>query len=146
MGLGIRLKNILKEKKVTVQQLSAKTEIPANTLYSIIKRDNKSIQSESLKKIASALGVSIDELLGDTLYIDTLENMADLLSSGKATQANITKKMKEYYPNTPADELLRIELEAEKERHAQAVVSLSRLPEDQRKAVYTIIEAMSRKE
>lgn len=153
MGLGIRLKNILKEKKVTVQQLSAKTEIPANTLYSIIKRDNKSIQSESLKKIASALGVSIDELLGDTLYIDTVENISSLLSSGKATPENLAKKLKEHHPNTPDDELLRVQQYADKlrdyekdARHEQAVSLLLALPEEQREAVYTIIKAMSRKE
>ena len=72
MGLGKRLKDILKKKNITVQRLSEMTGISANTLYTIIKRDNKSMQAENLINIARVLNVSIDELLGETMYIDTV--------------------------------------------------------------------------
>lgn len=143
--MGNKIKECRKKRGVSQEELAKQIGVK-RAVISKYETGKISPRLDMVQKIARALGVSIDELLGDTLYIDTLENMADLLISGKATQENLAKKMKEYYPNTPADELLRIEIEAEKERHAQAVVSLSRLPEDQRKAVYTIIEAMSRKE
>ncbi|MBC8537423.1 helix-turn-helix transcriptional regulator [Christensenellaceae bacterium NSJ-63] len=143
--MGNKIKECRKKRGVSQEELAKQIGVK-RAVISKYETGKISPRLDMVQKIARALGVSIDELLGDTLYIDTLENMADLLISGKATQENLAKKMKEYYPNTPADELLRIEIEAEKERHAQAVVSLRRLPEDQRKAVYTIIEAMSRKE
>lgn len=89
MGLGKRLKDILKKKNITVQRLSEMTGISANTLYTIIKRDNKSMQAENLINIARTLNVSIDELLGETMYVDTVENISALLSSGKATPADV---------------------------------------------------------
>lgn len=72
MGLGKRLKDILKKKNITVQRLSKMTGISANTLYAIIKRDNKSMQAENLINIARALNVSIDELFGEDYDLDSI--------------------------------------------------------------------------
>lgn len=71
MGLGKRLKDVLKKKNITVQRLSKMTGISANTLYAIIKRDNKSMQAENLINIARALNVSIDELFSEDYDLDS---------------------------------------------------------------------------
>ena len=127
MGLGKRLKDILKEKNITVQRLSEMTGISANTLYTIIKRDNKSIQAENLISIARALGVSVDTLIGETMYIDTVENISALLNSGEADLENLVEKIKEKNPNIPEDELLRVEQYAERLRQNEEVKNIVNL-------------------
>lgn len=64
MGIGARIKKILKEKNKTIVWLAAESGIPKNTLYTITKRDNTNIRNENIKKIADALGVTTDYLLG----------------------------------------------------------------------------------
>ena len=44
---------------------------------------------DTVQNIARTLNVSIDELLGETMYVDTVENISALLSSGKATPADV---------------------------------------------------------
>ena len=39
MGVGFRLKLALREKKMTIKELSEETGVSLNTLYSITKRD-----------------------------------------------------------------------------------------------------------
>ena len=40
MGLGLKLKELLKERNMTIKELSALSGVSLNTLYSITKRDN----------------------------------------------------------------------------------------------------------
>ena len=63
MGIGTRLKQIIKEKNMTIKQLAEITGIPVNTLYSIIKRDSDHVKTSTIKALADALGVSISELI-----------------------------------------------------------------------------------
>lgn len=44
---------------------------------------------EIIQKISRVLGVPVHELVGDTMYIDTVENISALLSSGKATPKKV---------------------------------------------------------
>ena len=64
MGIGLRLKRILRDKKMTIKQLSEITNISLNTLYSITKRDSKNVDEVILQKIADALSVHITDLMG----------------------------------------------------------------------------------
>lgn len=77
MGIGSTVKKLLKEKKMSIKQLSEETGISINTLYDITKRDNKTVRSDILKKIAEALDTDANYLLMDDLgltedIIDTL--------------------------------------------------------------------------
>ena len=63
MAIGKRLKELLKEKKITVKQLSSITGISENTLYAIIKRDNKRINDDIAAKIVSALNIEVLDLI-----------------------------------------------------------------------------------
>ena len=58
MGLGTNLKKILKERKMTIKELSAQTGISLNTLYSITKRDGVMARFDIVKKICDVLNVS----------------------------------------------------------------------------------------
>ena len=53
----------LKQKNKTILWLAEKSGVSKNTLYTITKRDNTNIRHENLKKIADALGVSVEDLL-----------------------------------------------------------------------------------
>lgn len=63
MGFGIKLKQLLKEKNMTIKELSAITGISKNTLYSITKRDTRLPSEETLLKIAEALNMDYSDLL-----------------------------------------------------------------------------------
>ena len=63
MGLGNTLKQMLADKGMSIKDLSEKTGIPVNTLYSITKRDSSSIRTDNLRLIAEALDVSPGVLL-----------------------------------------------------------------------------------
>lgn len=134
------------------KEVAKKIGIPYTT-YTNYETGYRAPRLDMVQKIARALDVSIDELLGETMYIDTAKKTSFLLSSGKATPENLVEKFMECYSNTSADELLRVQQYADKlrdyekdARHEQAVNLLLALPEEQREAVYTIIKAMSRKE
>lgn len=63
MGFGIRLKKILKDKGMTIKELSEATGISINTLYSITKRDTRAPSDEILFAISKALNIDASELL-----------------------------------------------------------------------------------
>lgn len=63
MGIGTNIKRLLAVKKTTIKELSQKTGIPVNTLYSITRRDSESTKTEYLRLISNALGVGIDDLV-----------------------------------------------------------------------------------
>ena len=55
MGVGMRIKEVLRKNGMTIKQLAEKTGISVNTLYSITKRDSKKIDKVLLNQIAKAL-------------------------------------------------------------------------------------------
>ncbi len=75
MGIGKRLKAILKSQNKTILWLSEETGISKNTLYTITKRDSEKIKGEFLEKISSALCVPAEVLLYDNIN-DLTENIS----------------------------------------------------------------------
>ena len=62
MGIGQNLKSVLKEKRITIKELSKISGVSLNTLYSITKRDSNNADIVKLKKIADALEVPLSVL------------------------------------------------------------------------------------
>lgn len=58
--IGKTLQNLLDLKNINVNELSRRTGISNQTLYSIIKRDNMKVDFEVLLKICSALDVDVE--------------------------------------------------------------------------------------
>lgn len=75
MGLGVRLKEILKKQGLTIKELSEMSGVSINTLYSITKRDNNMARYDIVDKIAAALGISIEELTGQNIDHNKIENI-----------------------------------------------------------------------
>ncbi|NLD16632.1 MAG: helix-turn-helix transcriptional regulator [Tissierellia bacterium] len=66
MSFGKQLAKILAEKGTNANELSKKIGVPASTIYSMINRNSKRTDVDILVKIADALDMTIDELLGVT--------------------------------------------------------------------------------
>lgn len=78
MGFGARLKQILRKKNMTLKELSEKTGISLNTLYSITKRDTLMPNPNIVSKIADVLQISEQEL---RTYDDILQARESALST-----------------------------------------------------------------
>lgn len=66
MGAGLRLKEILRQRKMTIKELSRITGVSLNTLYSITKRDSATIDPAILSRIVAALNISEAEFYETT--------------------------------------------------------------------------------
>ena len=62
MTTGEAIGMMAKQKGFNLRQLAAKAEVPYNTLYAIVKRKSSRIDVKTLRRVANALEVSIDEL------------------------------------------------------------------------------------
>jgi len=62
MAAGFRLKEILRSKGMTIKQLSEKSGVSLNTLYSITKRDSERIDPVIEVAIANALNIPVSAL------------------------------------------------------------------------------------
>lgn len=58
MGYGLIIKKELNKRNMTIKELSEKSGISINTLYSITKRDSRRISSLVFQKINSVLEIS----------------------------------------------------------------------------------------
>ncbi|HEU5377353.1 MAG TPA: helix-turn-helix transcriptional regulator [Ktedonobacteraceae bacterium] len=61
----LRLKEILKEKNVSQGQLSRGADIAINTIRNMVNKPSYVPNANTLKKIASYLGVTMDDLYYD---------------------------------------------------------------------------------
>lgn len=65
MKVGDKLKNLLENNEMKVSELSKRSKVPATTLYSIIKRNNKKIDPIIANQICRALNVPLKELISE---------------------------------------------------------------------------------
>lgn len=63
MAIGKKIEEIAEAKGINLKELSRKSNVSYNTLYAIVKRNNKSVRPDILQKIATTLGLSVDELV-----------------------------------------------------------------------------------
>lgn len=63
--LSQRIKELKDIRKLTSQQLSELSGVPLGTLNKVLSSSTKSVKTETLKKIADALSVSVSYLLGE---------------------------------------------------------------------------------
>lgn len=69
--------NYINEKDITIKDISEKSDIPFSTLNSFLYKDAKDMKLSNAVKLARALDVSIDELIGaDTISEISRESMA----------------------------------------------------------------------
>ena len=65
MGIASKLIRLMKEQNTNANELAKKADIPATTIYSLIRRDSSRVDIDSLIKIARALNTTADYLCND---------------------------------------------------------------------------------
>ena len=70
--IGSTLKQLLAERRMAVGELARRVDVPAQTLYSIIRRDNMKIDFDVLLRICEALDVPVDVFCAGTGAADAL--------------------------------------------------------------------------
>ncbi len=64
MNIGSRLKQILDERHLNVSQLARSADIPAQTLYAMIKRDSNKADMDIMAKLLRGLDMEFMEFMG----------------------------------------------------------------------------------
>jgi Predicted transcriptional regulators len=65
MGIGSKLSRLMEENGTNANELANKVDVPAQTIYSIIKRDSKKADIEVLFRIANIFGVKPEYFVSD---------------------------------------------------------------------------------
>ena len=78
MGFGFLIKELLRDRKMTIKQLATDSGIPLNTLYSITKRDSKRVDPVIVARICETLQITMGDLMGIKPEVETPENIAAL--------------------------------------------------------------------
>lgn len=84
-----KIRECRKRKGLSQEELANKIGVK-RAVVSKYETGKISPRIDTVQKIARALDVSVDELLGETMYVDTVENISAILSSGKATPADVS--------------------------------------------------------
>ena len=86
MGVGFRLKRILRDRKMTIKQLAENANIPVNTLYSITKRDSERVDPVILRQLSETLEVPTSVLAGHGTPPDEAAEYAERMAPPEVTE------------------------------------------------------------
>jgi len=89
LGIGEKLKKALSQKGMTVKELSEKSGVSLNTLYSITKRDSESINYNTIDKISRALNVPAAEFMSEKQIKEITEPTSKVAAAASAAIASI---------------------------------------------------------
>ena len=67
MGIGARIGELAKSKKISLKELSRRIDIPYTTLYHMVSRDSK-VDLNTASKIADVLSIDINWLLNFLVF------------------------------------------------------------------------------
>lgn len=76
MGLGVKIKAALAQKKMTIKELSEQSGVSINTLYSITKRDSVMVSHSIISKLSDVIGENLEYF--DLSLVTTDELMEEL--------------------------------------------------------------------
>ena len=94
MGIGTKLTMLMKKQNTNANELSIKSGVPAQTIYSLIRRDASKVDIDSLIKIARALGVTADYFGSDEHNLESeINTLAAHLNGSEYTE----DELKEIY-------------------------------------------------
>lgn len=139
MGVGFELKRILRDRNMTIKQLSSISGISLNTLYSITKRDSVKCDAVIVKTIADALDINPLELYGgafvgykedyDILFPDIFNPKSD--SNTKSKETNLLEKFNELNENGKIVAIERIEELTEIPKYKKEPPKSDKTPSDE---------------
>lgn len=88
--IGSILKDLLKERKISANELATKINVSSQTLYSIMRRDNNKVDFDLLLKICDELQVPLD------VFANTKKKNAFELSVAESDLINSYRKLDEH--------------------------------------------------
>ena len=138
MGIGARIGELAKSKKISLKELSRRIDIPYTTLYHMVSRDSK-VDLDTASKIADVLSIDINWLLnGYTLEEHNEEFIQRLQGKGDVSARDLYLKKhsddepapaKEKAPQSDVDRLME-GLNAESIRKLREYAELLLLGQD----------------
>ena len=121
-----RLKELKKEKNVTAKWIAEETNLPERTVSRIFSGDTPNPYADTLHRIVSVLGGSLDSILADTKMVVGDSNLAALQAdvdrlNGELALLNAENAVLKGKVNslTFENDLLRLKLE-----HKEEIISL----------------------
>ncbi|MBR2810532.1 MAG: helix-turn-helix transcriptional regulator [Solobacterium sp.] len=66
----VRLKDLMKTKGLTANNLSILSGITPSTLYSLLKEERKDVSVNTVKKLCDGMGMTIREFFNSDLFDD----------------------------------------------------------------------------
>jgi transcriptional regulator with XRE-family HTH domain len=81
------IKELKKEKKMSVKQIAEQTKLPERTVIRIFSGETDNPYVDTLHRIVTALGGSLDDILADTKVVVGDQNLVDLKESVNAVTA-----------------------------------------------------------
>jgi transcriptional regulator with XRE-family HTH domain len=72
-AVGIRIENLLKERKMTRYKLAKNGGIPRQTVAEIVQAKNKTVSLNIIFQIADTLGITLKEFFDDPIFDDVTE-------------------------------------------------------------------------
>jgi transcriptional regulator with XRE-family HTH domain len=120
------LKELKKEKGMSAKQIAEETNLPERTVNRIFSGDTDNPYVDTLHRIVSVLGGSLDSILADTKMVVggsdliTLQSEADRLSSELALASAELAMLRDKVVNLTAEnDILRLKLE-----HKEEIIAL----------------------
>ena len=90
MGIGKNVKALAKAKGLNLVELSEKSGVPVNTIYTLTQIDPKNATSRTLDKLAKALEVNLETLRTGKEYVSESEKRLKRIKALEK-ESNLTK-------------------------------------------------------
>ena len=84
-----RLKELKKEKGITTKQIAERTKLPEKTISRILSGETDNPYVDTLQRIVTALGCSLDDILADTNVVVATETLAEVKENASVTEAEL---------------------------------------------------------
>ena len=128
MGLGNRISYLVAKKGVSLKEVATKANIPYTTLYSMVKRDGKKVEYETLEKIAQALDISVN----DILEIPDASSLPGLIDSAYMDNEEKIPNVNEIYRQEKLMEYFFLLNQDGQEKAVERVEELTEIPKYQK--------------
>lgn len=102
MGIGKNVKALAKSRRLSLVELSEKSGVPINTIYTLTREDPRNATMRTLDRLAEALEVDVRTLQTGVFYAPEEDNRSERV---KEKENNLTKLILDIIKtlNTPED-------------------------------------------
>lgn len=88
MGIGKNIKALARSRRLSLVELSEKSGVPINTIYTLTREDPRNATMRTLDRLAEALEVDVRTLQTGIIYAPEKDNRLERV---KEKESNLTK-------------------------------------------------------